>query len=300
MPLMQLIIRILILMILFVIIYLISAILYSAKYWPDIYNYINANITIKRIPKISELNITEIEVFTTDPIDIYTTTEPEFEIEISTIDIFDINEFTNFERDVRDKRDTPIINFGNDYSELPKTEIVVDHMDWIDVKIEFNNKSIQTSQDDAQKFITYSDSNDNISNIQPGNSIVELMTNDNNTTFYKNYNQHKSNQRIDNQDNKDFDRIAMYVNRKTDDNVSNINNKNKVISNLMDNNENDIKNAIDVIDNVQIDKSNQDLDYSNEGSTIDDLIDDSKLTTRILDVEMVTGNYRLINRIVSI
>lgn len=47
--------------------FLISAFLYSARYWKDVYNYITPNITIKHIPTVSELNLTDYEVdFTTE------------------------------------------------------------------------------------------------------------------------------------------------------------------------------------------------------------------------------------------
>lgn len=66
-PLVKLIIRLLILLILFVMLFLISAFLYSARYWKDVYNYITPNITIKHIPTVSELNLTDYEVdFTTE------------------------------------------------------------------------------------------------------------------------------------------------------------------------------------------------------------------------------------------
>ncbi|KAJ0171674.1 hypothetical protein K1T71_012437 [Dendrolimus kikuchii] len=298
-PLMQLIIRMLILMILFVIIYLISAILYSAKYWPDIYNYINANITIKRIPKISELNITEIDVFTIDPTDIYSTTEPEFEIEISTIDVFDIDEFTNFDKDIRNRRDVPIIDFSNDYSELPKTEVIVEHMDWIDVE---SNDTINTSNYYIQVNNSNDESKDLIINIDHrGDSTIDLITNTNNNKYFQNNNLHNNydeenvNHNLADNRTKDVIENTNYITKITeDDKVNNIAIDKTVRSNVMDINENsnNVGNSIDGTDNNEIDKLNNEFDYDNEGSTINDLIDDSKLTTRTEDVEMVTDAYK--------
>ncbi|XP_037299488.1 uncharacterized protein LOC115444633 isoform X2 [Manduca sexta] len=105
---MKLIIKLLILLILFVILYLISVVLYSARYWPDIYNYVNANITIKRIPTISELNLTEIEViYTTD----YTTNGYDY-----TTDFSEVN-----------KREVEVEEV-KDYSELPTRSVIVDYI----------------------------------------------------------------------------------------------------------------------------------------------------------------------------
>lgn len=65
--------KLLVLLILFVVLFLISAFLYSARYWPDLYNYLTPNITIKHIHSISELNYTVLQIdFATEN---YTNTE---------------------------------------------------------------------------------------------------------------------------------------------------------------------------------------------------------------------------------
>lgn len=120
--LLKIITRLLILLILFVMLFVISAFLYTAKYWPDVYTYVNANITIKRIPTISELNITIInridEEYTTENLysttDISGTTE-EFE-EYTVI-------FEDFFPDRR-KRQVKIERMNNDYGEVPKNMII--------------------------------------------------------------------------------------------------------------------------------------------------------------------------------
>ncbi|KOB78588.1 ATP-dependent Clp protease ATP-binding subunit ClpX [Operophtera brumata] len=127
--LMKLTIRLLILLIFFVMIFLISALLYSSRYWPDVYNYINANITIKHIPTLSELNLTVLEVdWTTE---LYTTVEDYDSSTVEGFD-FDIDEFTNiqgdFEKPKRPKRNAKIEKFENDYNELPRRSVVVDYL----------------------------------------------------------------------------------------------------------------------------------------------------------------------------
>ncbi|CAG9568547.1 unnamed protein product [Danaus chrysippus] len=69
--------------------------LYSVKYWPDVNNYINANITIKRIPKISEI-----------------------EVNLTVYDTTDINETT----DLNDFTDITTEYYGNDYFSLDEVE----------------------------------------------------------------------------------------------------------------------------------------------------------------------------------
>lgn len=125
-PMMKLIIKTLILMMLFVIMFLISSFLYSARYWPDVYNYINANITIKRIPTISELELTVLEVdYTTEG---YTTTDVDY-IDISTIDDFNIDEFMKDEFDSKSKvKRNIVIEQLKDYIELPPRGIFVDYI----------------------------------------------------------------------------------------------------------------------------------------------------------------------------
>ncbi|XP_063540736.1 uncharacterized protein LOC134749647 [Cydia strobilella] len=107
----KLIIRLLILLILFVMLFIISAFLYSAKYWPDMYNYINANITIKRIPTISELH--PVIVHETDyTTELYSTTDGSDYLEVTTNGgDFDLN-FDDFMNegadDRRRKRQIPV------------------------------------------------------------------------------------------------------------------------------------------------------------------------------------------------
>lgn len=118
------IIKLLILLILLVMLFIISALLYSAKYWPDVYSYVNGNITIKRISKISEIeNFTIVEEIT----EIYETTSLYENLETTTetdfgSSYFDLDDVHNF----RKKRSVKIEN-PNDYSEVPQPEIVVDY-----------------------------------------------------------------------------------------------------------------------------------------------------------------------------
>lgn len=122
--LLKLIIRLLSLLILFVILFMISTFLYSARFWPDIYNYVNANITIKRIPTISELNITIINVpvdnieYTTE---VYSTTDGYTDV-TDTFDDF-TGDFDDFFND-RKRREVKIEETNKDYSELPQNVIV--------------------------------------------------------------------------------------------------------------------------------------------------------------------------------
>ncbi|KAF9408648.1 hypothetical protein HW555_011738 [Spodoptera exigua] len=106
---------------------MISTFLYSAKYWPDVYNYINANITIKRIPTISELELTVIEVdYTTEQS--YTSTDGDY-IEVSTVDDLDIDEFMKDEIDFTKKvKRNIVVEQLKDYIELPPRPIFVDYM----------------------------------------------------------------------------------------------------------------------------------------------------------------------------
>ncbi|XP_041972367.1 serine protease gd-like isoform X1 [Aricia agestis] len=57
----KMIIKLLILLIMIVMLFILSTILYSARYWRDLHNYINADIKIKRIPTITEMNITIVD-----------------------------------------------------------------------------------------------------------------------------------------------------------------------------------------------------------------------------------------------
>ncbi|KAJ2937813.1 hypothetical protein O0L34_g18595 [Tuta absoluta] len=98
--------------------FIISAFLYSAKFWPDVYTYISANVTIKHIPTVSELNITIFE-----PAEF--TTEGYFATDVT--DSTDIDDFTGtFEEffNNRKRRDVLIEDIGKDYIEMPKTVVV--------------------------------------------------------------------------------------------------------------------------------------------------------------------------------
>lgn len=113
-------------MILFVLMFMISSFLYSVRYWPDIYNYINANITIKRIPTISELELTIVEVdFTTET---YRTTDLDY-LDGSTFDGLDIDEFMKDEIDFKNKvKRNIVMEQLKDYIELPPRPIFVDYI----------------------------------------------------------------------------------------------------------------------------------------------------------------------------
>lgn len=119
MSMMKLIIRLLIFLIIVVMLGIISAFLYSVKYWPDVYNYINANITIKRIPKLSEIeNFTIYEETTDMTTDNYETTEH------TTTDVYeqDYISFDDFENKRR-KRNVEIEG-ERDYGDSGNSVIV--------------------------------------------------------------------------------------------------------------------------------------------------------------------------------
>lgn len=130
--LMKLTVRLLLLLIFFAIIYMILAVLYSSRYWPDVYRYINANITIKRIPTLSELELTILEVDGTT--EFYSTVDGY--AESSTVDgiNIEIDDFTNFDDNNKEIPKTKrtkryaLEDFGKDYIELPKTNVVVDYL----------------------------------------------------------------------------------------------------------------------------------------------------------------------------
>ncbi|CAK1547599.1 unnamed protein product [Leptosia nina] len=110
----KLIIQLLILLIIAAIIFILSISVYSIRYWPDVYNYIHANITIKRIPTITELNITYYE----DTTDVATTDYVlDTTIEFESTDYFSLDE-------VEEKRDKRRIDIEKDYIELPKSGVV--------------------------------------------------------------------------------------------------------------------------------------------------------------------------------
>lgn len=124
----KLIIKMLILMILFVVLFMISSFLYTARYWKDIYNYVNANITIRRIPTITELELTRIEVESAFTTETYTSTDIDY-VDFSTIDGLDIDEFMKDEIDFKKKVKRFIaVEQLKDYIELPQRPIFVDYV----------------------------------------------------------------------------------------------------------------------------------------------------------------------------
>ncbi|XP_048006969.1 chymotrypsin-like elastase family member 2A isoform X2 [Leguminivora glycinivorella] len=156
----KLIIRLLILLILLVMLFIISAFLYSAKYWPDVYNYINANITIKRIPTISELHPVIIDEtdFTTE---FYSTTDGSDYLEATTEDDddFDLN-FDDFMNDGADdkrrKRQIPVEEMKVDI------DIFKPHYDYVfdfDINTQsfVNEHELNTTELNYFKIITKND-----------------------------------------------------------------------------------------------------------------------------------------------
>ncbi|XP_026735588.1 uncharacterized protein LOC113499342 [Trichoplusia ni] len=145
----KLVIKMIILMMLFVLMFMISSFLYSAKYWPDVYNYINANITIKRIPTISELQLTVVDVDYTTEAEVYTTTDQDY-MEMTTSEDFDIDEFMKDEFDLKakTKRNIEIEQF-KDYIELPPRGIFVDYV-FLEEPIKQNDS--KTSEEETDVF----------------------------------------------------------------------------------------------------------------------------------------------------
>lgn len=122
-------------MILIVMLGIITAFLYSVKFWPDVYNYINANITIKRISKISEIeNLTIFEDTMNITTDIYENTD------FSTTEIYedDYLKFEDFE-DLNRKRRNVRVDEGKDYSEIPKSNVVVDYVFDLGENVDLND-----------------------------------------------------------------------------------------------------------------------------------------------------------------
>ncbi|XP_045507195.1 chymotrypsin-C-like isoform X2 [Colias croceus] len=109
------IIQLLILLILAVLIFILSTFLYSIRYWPDVYNYINANITIKRIHTITELNLTYFD----DTTEFYTTTDF---VEDTTIEY----EPDYFSLDDVESRKRRYVDIEKDYIELPN-KVLIDY-----------------------------------------------------------------------------------------------------------------------------------------------------------------------------
>lgn len=137
-------------MILFVCMFIISAFLYSTRYWPDVYNYINANITIKRIPTISELNIQIVEVGYDYTTEVYSTTDAEY-FELSTTDDFDIDEFMSarIEAKAKVKRNVMLEEI-KDYRELPDRPIFVDYV-FLEEPLETGVKNNTKDEEDVFK-----------------------------------------------------------------------------------------------------------------------------------------------------
>lgn len=99
-----------------VVLFIIASVLYSVRYWPDLYKYVNANITITRISKISELNLTYFEEITTED---FPSTYV-YDYTLSPIDGVG-QEFDYFDSPKINKREIPIVN---DYNELPKVNVM--------------------------------------------------------------------------------------------------------------------------------------------------------------------------------
>ncbi|XP_046972656.1 serine protease gd-like isoform X2 [Vanessa cardui] len=128
--LMKLIIKLLILLIMIVMLFIIVVVLYSAKYWPEVYNFINANVTITRIPKISEIEKSTSFDETTEyygTTNVYDTTDISISIDVIDDDYFNFDDVEN-ER----KRRNSIFIESKDYSEVPEKKIIVDYFFNID------------------------------------------------------------------------------------------------------------------------------------------------------------------------
>lgn len=137
-------------MILFVCMFIISAFLYSTRYWPDVYNYINANITIKRIPTISELNIQIVEVGYDYTTEVYSTTDAEY-FELSTTDDFDMDEFMSARIEAKPKvKRNVMLEEIKDYRELPDRPIFVDYV-FLEEPLETGVKNNTKDEEDVFK-----------------------------------------------------------------------------------------------------------------------------------------------------
>ncbi|CAG9792312.1 unnamed protein product, partial [Diatraea saccharalis] len=145
----KLIMRLSILMLLFVMLFIISTFLYSIRYWPDVYNYVNANITITRIPTISELNLTVFEVIEYNT-EMYSTTDADY-----YTNGYDTNtvEYTfGFEdieyRNSKVRRSAELEDMGSDYKDVPKKSVVVDY--FFDDEDETSTKLIKDLVDERK------------------------------------------------------------------------------------------------------------------------------------------------------
>lgn len=168
-------IKIIILMILFVCMFIISAFLYSTRYWPDVYNYINANITIKRIPTISELNIQIVEVGYDYTTEVYSTTDAEY-FELSTTDDFDIDEFMSarIEAKAKVKRNVMLEEI-KDYRELPDRPIFVDYV-FLEEPLETGVKNNTKDEEDVFKTLITKKVIENETEIVAKSDIKEDMS----------------------------------------------------------------------------------------------------------------------------
>ncbi|KAJ8708839.1 hypothetical protein PYW08_010221 [Mythimna loreyi] len=119
----------------------------NARYWKDIYNYVNANITIRRIPTITELELTVIKVETDFTTESYSTTDFDY-IDSSTIDDLDIDEFMKDEFDYTKKvKRHIVIDQLKDYIELPPRPIFVDYV-FLEEPIKRETKPPNNKEDD--------------------------------------------------------------------------------------------------------------------------------------------------------
>ncbi|XP_075986166.1 uncharacterized protein LOC142983172 isoform X1 [Anticarsia gemmatalis] len=295
-PFLKMVIKVLILLILLVLMFVISAFLYSTRYWPDIYNYINANITIKRIPTISELDIQIVEVNVEYSTEMYSTTDAEY-FEMSTIDDFDIDEFMKDELEVkhRTKRQVEVEEM-KDYKELPSRGIFVDYI-FLEEPIETNDTDAHAgNESDVLKTIV---TKKIINGFEANREKVTTETND---KYMK----------LDN--NKNYMKTANPETIQAD-NLVNIKTKNERTNKISKRMVNNFKapfrydeieltttkegylvgdGSINQVDQPEelVDITTDDDDYRDEvdgARLIKDLGDTQGLTTRSLDVEMVTG-----------
>ncbi|XP_050356527.1 chymotrypsin-like elastase family member 2A isoform X2 [Nymphalis io] len=128
--LMKLIIKLLIILILIVMLFIIVMFLYSAKYWPDVYNFVNANITITHIPKRSEIVKETSFDETTEyygTTNVYDFTDVSISVDVIDDDYFNFDDVEN----ERNKRNSIIVE-SKDYSEVPEKKIIVDYFFNID------------------------------------------------------------------------------------------------------------------------------------------------------------------------
>ncbi|XP_052749482.1 tissue-type plasminogen activator-like isoform X2 [Galleria mellonella] len=122
--LLRLIIKLIILLILVSVLFILSATLYSSRYWPDLYNYANANITIKRIPTITELNLTALEYVTEN-----STTEIDYvwstrNFDVNTEDYMAVEDFDSPTGKIKRNAQT---EEAKDYGEVPNKMVVIDY-----------------------------------------------------------------------------------------------------------------------------------------------------------------------------